>query len=291
MKLTAIIILAATLCYAAAPAEPVQAQASVFNDGEIQGAPQGEHMMERLLEAIEQQDPDKAKQLRELREKDPDAFMREISERRAGAMRGGNGGNGNSRRQGAPDMMPEDEGMDAQRGRGGNMRSAVKERFTQRNDEFIAWLEENYPAVAQQLKEAFETHPETAFMDTMHIAGKYRALFETARRNPELANLMKLDDDLKLRRDELLKSYSSGKIKRKDVLAELEEVVSARFDIIIQKRRMHFDELKQRLEELQKEIEKQQKDLETLSSERDAQIKKRVDELTAENEKKDISWD
>lgn len=287
MRLTALLILATTLYCAAetAPIAPAQEDVNVFIEETPLGEMQGEHMQERMLDAIERQDPEKAKQLRELREKDPDAFAAEINNRRMGVMRG------NSRHQGGPEIPPEADRMESMHGRGGNMRNAVKERFTMRNDEFLAWLEENYPTVAKQLREAFENNPETAFMDTMHIAGKYRALFETAKRNPELANLMRMDDQLKQRREELLKNYSAGKIKRKDVLAELEEVVSARFDIIIEKRRMRFDELKARLEELQKEIEKQQKDLETLSRERDAQIKKRVDELTAENGKKEISWD
>ncbi len=270
-----------------------------------------EVMHQKLLELIDRTNPERGRQLRELRDTNPQEFEKEIDET-AKKMRERLGDP--HKRNKEPDAVTratdkgdwnkpsakEDESKrpetQARKGFGdvskriGAARDSYMELMRKRNEEFVEWLKVNYPEKAVEFEKASEANPERAFRDLMPVMMKYRDIFETEKKNPELASLMKKDIDLLEREGEILTAAKiSEKEKDKEKLtAELNSIVAARFDLILMKRQMRFDELKERLAQLENEIKKQEADLEELSKQRDEQINKRVTELLSADSQ--IKW-
>jgi hypothetical protein len=170
-------------------------------------------------------------------------------------------------------------------------RDSYMEIMKRRNEEFSLWLSENFPEQAEKFEQAVDANPERGFRDMMPVMMKYRDIFETEKKNPELAALMKKDIELQQRRDEVVEQIrtTQGKAENEELKKHLVDIVAARFDLIMEKRQMRFEELRQRLEALEKEIAKQQEDLTILNDQRDAQIDKRVDELLEQDHA--IKWE
>lgn len=234
---------------------------------------------DEMIEMARVKDPELAKELEALKD-NPKEFMEKIRELKMGDT---------PRNQ---EKSPAD-GQNGNRGRQGEAgMNNLKQRYADRNAEFIEWLEINYPEPAAKVKNAFEANPDSAFKDTMHIWGVYRGIFEMEKRNPDLALLMKKDLELKDRRDAVLDELAccSDEKKATTLKAELKDLVSARFDIIVEKRRLKFEELNARIQELQKEIQKEQKDLDSLNERRNEIISERVNEIISEKKKQAISW-
>jgi len=262
---------------------------------------------QKILELIDRTNPEKGRQLHELLENNPEEFQKEINEigekmrerfnegRKKGkepdaVTRATDKGNWQPPKGPEDDEQPPKKGGKASEGRR-PARESFMEVMRKRNEEFVDWLKVNYPEQAEEFEKANEANPERAFRDLMPVMMKYRDIFETEKKNPELASLMKMDVDLLERRAEIIAAIQKAEDqKSKDKLSEeLKTVVEARFDLILKKRQMRFDELKERLTQLQAEIKKQEADLDTLSAQRDTQVQKRVEELLTED--KEIKWD
>ena len=136
--------------------------------------------IEHLLNTIAEKDPQLAERLRDLRAENPQAFrneIREIARERFGNARRGNqerdghdrNGDGRSTRsdrshRGEPGMA----GKPGMSSRGGGMlgmgtrshAGGMKERMQKRHEDYIKWLEENYPDEAKQLAQLREKSPE-----------------------------------------------------------------------------------------------------------------------------------
>jgi hypothetical protein len=289
-----------------------------------------EKRVEKLLVFLEKSNPQKARQLQELRREDPERFDVEIEEfmesmrekMRSQRMKPqtdavtratdqgdwqqprktqspGDDDESKQRRPGrhtnrnAPDeeIMPPREPGQMGMGRGRKSgQDSYKEVMRKRNEQFIEWLGENFPSEAEKLQQATEADPETAFRYIMPVMMKYRDIFETEKKNPELASLMKKDIELKDMRDRLVEQIHSTPADETEQLREqLSDVVAARFELILDKRRMRFEELAQRLEQLENEIARQKQDLRVLEEQRQEQIDNRLQELLAEDRK--IRWD
>lgn len=274
-----------------------------------------EEMQEKILEFVDRTNPEKGRQLHELRETNPEQFEKEIQET-AKKMREKLGEahkrnkepdavtrateKGEWKPAEPGDEMPRPEPQGARKGkeggfgdakRGGPARDSYMEIMRKRNEEFVEWLKVNYPEQAAEFEKATQVNPERAFRDLMPAMMKYRDIFETEKKNPELASLMKKDVDLLERQTEILAAAKNAQDqKAKDeITTELTTITEARFDLILKKRQMKFDELKERLAQLEKEINKQEADLEELSKQREVQIQKRVEELLSSD--KEIKWD
>jgi chromosome segregation ATPase len=76
---------------------------------------------------------------------------------------------------------------------------------------------------------------------------------------------------------------------RDKLLAELKEVVSRRFDVIMARKQLQYDDLKKRLEDLQKEVTTRENELDKLKSNKDNAVKEHFDELLKQAEK--MQWD
>ncbi len=306
----------AVFSYAAAEEQKADSRVHAGSDEErsIFDEDVREGMHEKMLEMIERGNPERANQLRELRSTSPEQFETEMAE--IGKKMQGKFADARKRSK-EPDAVtratdkgdwkqapPRDEpmrpetpahkgkdGTFAEPRRGGPARDSYMEIMRKRNEEFLEWLKVNYPHQASEFEKANEANPERAFRDLMPVMMRYRGIFETEKKNPELASLMKKDIDLVDRQEEILraiKSTEDGK-GNEALTAELMTVVAARFDLILKKRQMRFDELKERLTQLENEIRKQEADLEELSKQRDEQTQKRVAELLADDTQ--IKWD
>ena len=179
----------------------------------------------------------------------------------------------------------------AGRDRSERFRNSYRDIMRRRNDEFLEWLKESFPLEAEKFDIAAEKSPETSFRDIMPLMMKYREIFETEKKNPELAELMKNDMELLERRNDILATLKNtdDEQRRQSLESEIRDIVAARFDLILEKRKMRFEELQRRLEELSKEIERQKSELSELDNQRDEQIQNRIEQLLSNNS--GIQWD
>lgn len=241
---------------------------------------------DKMLKFLEKTNPDEADRLRKLRDTDEKQFYEQIHDI------------GRSMREKYSDMRrrrmaepPHGSGRGFGQDFQERSRDSYMEAVRRRNEEFMDWLGENYPDKANQIEENFDSNPERAFRDLMPIIAKYRDIFETEKKNPELAAQMKKDIDLRDRRDQILERIAAGadEAEQKDLTVELKQVVEARFDLILYQKQIRFEELRKRLEQLEKEIARQEAALIQLSSQRQEQIQKRVQELLDRDLQ--LSWD
>ncbi len=258
---------------------------------------------EEMIERIAQNDPKKADQLRKLRDEDPEEFRKQMHQHRQevfgqmhpeqdrrGQRKGserfdgerGRGGQGRGRE-------PERGKMDDDRrgkGRGGQW----KERVQKRHEEFVAWLEKNYPKEAGNLEKQKEKDPAQYVKQVAKKREKYGEIMEAETKNPKYAKVLKEDMKLKQTRDGLIRKIKNANADQKEELqAELRETVSKRFDMVIKKKEFKYKALKQRLEKLQKQVATRQAELDKLVQSKDKAIADRMKELVSQSEK--LNWD
>ena len=213
---------------------------------------QGDNI-EKVLSKIERHSPEDARKLRELREKDPQAFAAEM-EKIATHIKERMGSRDSSKKQ--------------RRG---------KDKMRKFQAEFLEWFELSYP-------KEFEALSKSDDCEKIHVASKkYMPIFMALKKGrPEVAQILKKDIELALQRDGLIREFNAtDDVAAKDSIAdELKIVVSQRFEIVIAKKRQRFDQLKSRIAELEKEVEKQEATLEQLEAEKEKQVEQRLKELT-----------
>jgi len=206
----------------------------------------------RIMKSLKENNPEKAKELEKLRSEDPNRFKFEL---------GRHGG----------------EEFD----------KIIKERIeTWRQKvqaEFLEWLAKNYRQEANELGGLKEKDPDLYWKKFDLIREKYWRIFEEEKRNPELAEVLKEDLELRKRCDEL-----TGKIKgttddkeKKDLTGQLEEVVGRRFDLIIRRKQIEYERLLKRVEELQKHLKESKAEIDEWRDEKfkNENVKSRVKEL------------
>jgi hypothetical protein len=181
--------------------------------------------IDRVMKGLKERDPKAAKELAKLRKEDPDQFKAQL-------------------------------GRVAREELGKIMRERFEAWRQKRQAEFLEWLGKNYRREATGLANLKGKDPGVYSKKLDLIEEKYRAIFEASSRNPELAEVLKEDLELKETRDELLgklKAASDEKIK-KEIAAQLEEVIARRFDLIVRRKEIAYERLLRRLEELRKQI-------------------------------------
>lgn len=206
----------------------------------------------RLMQYLKKNNPDKASELAKLREQDPEKFKAEL------------------RRHGGKEF--------------GKIVMERMETWRQRRQaEFVEWVGKNYRCDAEELARLKAKDPDLYLKKYEHIRDKYWRIFEEERRNPELAEVLKEDLELKQRRDELLRRIKAAKNdKQKErLMADLEEVVGRRFDLIIRRKQIAYERLLRWLEELKNRIKESRDEIAKWRDEkfRAENIKKRVEDL------------
>ncbi len=157
-----------------------------------------------------------------------------------------------------------------------------KKQLEKRDVQLIEWLQKNYPGKA---KELLNTHAKQAKKFTQQInraRQTYGPIQRAERSQPKLAKLLRENLKLINQRNQLLREIASAKDEDKPkLLSQLRELVSARFDNLIQQKQLQFEIAQKRLKRIQQQLEK-------LKVEKDESVEKRMKELTEKDEK--VNW-
>jgi len=245
-----------------------------------------EERVERMLSRIGQTNPEKAEQLARLREKDPNEFQKrlrehfrqEFGERSWGQKAQSHSGRGphGGHKMTLPGMM----------GKG-----PMGERMWKDHTDFISWLTENYPDKAERLQKLQQEDMEAYFGQLGSIMRTYKHIMKASKRNPELAGVLKEDLRLKKQRSELLAEIKAAtdEGEKKQLENQLEKVVADRFELIIKRKQIQYEELLRKIEHLKEQVRERKNEVDSLKSQKADKVKERLEELLSGTEK--IDWD
>ncbi len=164
-----------------------------------------------------------------------------------------------------------------------------KEQLDKRHVYFIEWLQKNFPKKANELLTVFNKQPEQFTEKLDKIKEVYGPILREERYHPDLAVVMREDLKLQDRRDQLLREIGLAKDEDKpELFKQLKELVSARFDNLIQQKQLQYEYTIKRLERVKQQLDERGKELEKLKAEKNDSVEKRLKELTEQNEK--INW-
>jgi hypothetical protein len=248
-----------------------------------------EDRVERMLSRIRQIDPEKAEQLASLQEKDPNDFQKQLREyfrQELGERNWGQKGqsrSGRGSREGHQMMMP---------GRGRMDQGPMGERMLKDHIDFMSWLTENYPDKAQRLQKLQQEGDMEAYFGQLgSIMRTYKPIMKASKRNPELAGVLKEDLSLKKQRRELLEEIKmvTDEGEKKQLKNQLEKVVADRFELIIKRKQMQYEELLQKIERLKEQVRERKNEVDSLKSQKADKVKERLEELLSGTEK--VDWD
>ncbi len=182
--------------------------------------------MNRIMKSIQQRDPVKAKELAELRKKNIDEFKEELVQ------------------QGRQEVE--------------QISQEFREARRQKDQaEFVDWLKTNYPQDANALAKMKVKDPSLYVKTFDRLRGQYSVIFDASKSNPELANLLKENLELRRKSLQLIATYRDEKSadKKKELAAQLREAVSRRYDLILRRKEMSYEQLQKKVEDLQKQIQ------------------------------------
>ena len=250
----------------------------------------GPEKIEEMLQHIAERNPEKAKELKILRKENPAEFRKAMQQMFAKK---------HDRQKEAKSYQGEHEKrrFDAQAGeRRSSDRSGRSDRGTRgrrsdriTHDQILSWLKENYPRKAEKLVRLRKKKPELFG----RMVGKYGRIAEVDKENPQLGNALKRDLELKEKKYKILKKLknTTDEKERKQLTAELKEVVSYRFNVILRRKKLVYNQMLRKLEELKKEVEKHKTELDRHNNPdfKNKNINARLQELLVQSE--EFQWD
>lgn len=217
---------------------------------------------DRIMKDLKERSPEKAKELAELRKKDPDKFREEL-------------------RRHAREEFRKVIG------------ERIQKRRQQRQADFLEWLAKNVPDEAEELAKFKERSPDLYGDKYERVSKKYGRIYEESRWNPELGEVRIEDLRLQKRRDQLLGKINAAKSRgeKKKFTSELEEVVGHRYDLIVRRKQIVYEWLLKRLERLQNQIKESRAVIQKAQDTKvkTENIKKRTQELL-EEKKEGFNW-
>ena len=256
--------------------------------GAEEDEPRGEHrrpeisgeFIERMLEKMAQEAPDKAEELTKLRKENPEKFKAEFREILRKQF-------GDRQRMGGP-PHPEMEGQGrGGRGRGESGRGGRSERDLRMHEKYVEehleWLGKNYPEDANELAELKEKNPGN-YQRRLRISMRmYGPIIEAEKENPELAEVLKENMELGKKQYQLVRKIAAAEneVEKQELVTELKEVVNRRFDLIIKRKQIAYEQLLKKLEEMKKEIEESKASVEKWNDAefKSEKVKARIEEL------------
>ena len=242
----------------------------------------------RIIEQIRKTDPKRADELMRLKKQNPEQFRVEIQTEMLRQFRQERQRNVQGGEPTAPGPMPAQPGP----GPGGMMAPPGghwKERLEKKHNELIGWLEKNYPDKAKELQELQKRDPEQYIVQIGEAMRRYEPIIGTQKNNPKLAEILTEDLKLQTHRDNILKELRTAKDpQRQELVKELKEATSRRFDLIMAKKQIQYDQLLVRLEKLKVEVGKRENELEKLKANKDKAVEEHLKELIEQTEK--IEW-
>ena len=210
----------------------------------------------RLLDAVKKGDQKKAREIEELRKKDPKKFVEELKK--------------NAREEYARIV-------------GERVEKWIESQRQESQAAFKEWLIKNVPQLAEELEKLKGTDPDLYARRYDWAYEKYKRVFDESRYHPEEAKVLLEDLKLQDRRDYLIRKYKNTRNEKdkKRMVAQLERVLSDRYDLIVIRRQMAYERLLRRLESLQNYIKKSRDEIEEAKKKdiKDENIKKRIKTL------------
>jgi len=237
------------------------------------GWPGSEERMERMMNRLKEVDPNKAAELEKLRATDPEAFRNEMREMMRERFKE------RAMQRGKEECPPEAK------------KEIIREKLRERGDEYLDWLKANYPEEAQRLAELQKDKPELYKRQLWLGARKYGRIAEAAQENPELAKILKEDLELRNKSFEILRKIktTTDEAEKQKLASELEKMTSDRFDVILQRKQMEYDQLRKELDKLTERIKQNEIQLEKWKANKAERVKERVKELLNRTEK--FEWE
>jgi len=218
----------------------------------------------RLLEVVKKIDQKKAREIAGLRKEDPKKFIEELKK--------------NAREEYARIV-------------GERVEKWIESRRQESQAAFKEWLKKNVPQLAEELEKLKGKDPDLYARKYDWAYEKYKRVFDESRYHPEEAKVLLEDLKLQDRRDYLIRKYKNTRSEKdkKRIVAQLERVLSDRYDLIVIRRQMGYERLLRRLESLQNYIKKSRDEIEEAKKKdiKDENIKKRMKTLL-EGKKKGI---
>ncbi len=248
--------------------------------------------IERIMSQLAETDPNKAEQLKQLQAKDPEKFKAELRD----VMREQRGKIIGKRMEKqmepiGPEGMPPERGMRRRSESFGRGRIPPEMEMQWRYDKYLDWLKENYADEAEKLAELNKKDPNTYWKQLGLSMKKYGRIAEAARENPRLAEVLKKDLALRQQQDKLLEEIEAAGDKDKEgLIKDLKEVLNNRFDVIVERKQIEYEQLLSRLEMLKKDVEHRKAEMEKWKDAKfkDDSVKARIDELLGKSDK--FTW-
>jgi hypothetical protein len=170
-------------------------------------------------------------------------------------------------------------------------REMRKEWMAERQAEYIEWLKKNYPDEAEKLAQAKKDNPEIYLKKLMLSMRKYGRIEEASIENPKLVEVLKEDLVLREKQNELVSKIkaATNENEKKELTKKLEGITGQRFDSIIKKKQIEYEQMRERLEHLQKRVQESQAEIEKWKATKSEKVKDRLQELMSGTEK--FQWD
>jgi hypothetical protein len=226
--------------------------------------------IQRMLEEIRHSDPQKAEQMEKLRGEDPKKYAELIRIEIRNALK--------------PKAKPDNaSGPESEKP------SEWQEQLQKRHEYFMEWFSREYAVDYTELVKIRDTDAEKYVQRVMDMMTIYEPIQRAQRYNPPLADVMKQDIELQKQRDALLLQIRKAVAEEQTrLLKELEALVAARFDIIVQKKELQYESLRRRLDKLEVQLDQQALDLENLKKNKAQTVEDHIRELMSRTEK--ITW-
>ncbi len=251
-------------------------------------------MIDKILADIKERDPNKAKELEALRDKDPAKFREELKEifhERMETMRD----EMRDRGFGPEEMAGGPEGPKGMAGRppGPGEQPPGFGPFQEKNEEFLKWIKDNYPDESKKLEE-LKSNQDLYERQLRLLGRKYGWLYERIRENPKLGEVLKEDMELAKERGIILKKIKEAKsdAEKEKLTSELEKVISERYDLIIKRTQIEYEQLGKRIEELKKQVEISKANVEKWKNEKykKEKVKEQVKRLLEQGDEPFPRW-
>jgi hypothetical protein len=221
-------------------------------DDQIRNWQLSDEQIDSVLAELTKRDPNMAKKLVVLRQKNPDEFKNEL------------------RKNAWPEIS----------------RVIVDGLRNDRQKRFLEWLDKYVPKETEQLVELKKSNPKLYAQKFELVWDKYRSIYDLARRNPELVPVLIEDMQLTERENELVKRIKTEKNQQQkaEMMSQLKEVESDKYDLIVRRKQIEYEELLKRLQALQNEVKASLVDIDEWKNEKVKadRVEERVNELINE---------
>ena len=256
-----------------------------------------EEKIEHIMDRLKKTNPEEAEELEKLREEDPEKFkaeLRKVMHERFGKRFREHRKERSERKR--SERMKEHWGRYMKRC-GGPFGGGDWPRGMglpgMRHGRYFEWLEENYTDEAEKLAELIEKDVDLYLKQLGLNLKKYGRIAEAAMENLELAEVLKEDLELKKQRNQLVRKIraASDKDEKKELVENLEKVISSRFDLIVRRKQVEYEQLLKKLEKLKKRVEESEANVDKWKDARfkNESVKARLEELVGRTEK--FKWD